>query len=395
MGSSKPATNCSRPDDAEAGFDIQPDFERFHQRDDVFRRSWWDARIRNPKSKLFYETYREPLTNWRLTDGFTQKDYALRNAAWHVSDLFTELHQDDDRREGFNDEFTLTRGVAIERMDMGTPAQAADEVKRVAKGFGADLVGITSYDDRWMYVDKFSDLTLTDRPQEIPAEVTNVIVTAQSMDYDLIRTVPSALSGAATGYGYSRDATVVLSTAQYIRNLGYQAVASMNDTSLAIPFAIKAGLGEYGRHGLLITKEFGPRVRLGKIYTDLPLAHDRPTDFGVKAFCDICRRCSTACPVQAIPDDAPSTVRYNQSNIKGVRKWSVDGEKCFSYWVAQNTDCSICIRVCPYNKDFSKWWLRVGRWLAGTMLRRLMLWLDVWLGYGARMDPKQWWSAKV
>ena len=219
MESSKPATNCSRPDDAEAGFDIQPDFERFHQRDDVFRRSWWDVRIRNPKSKLFYETYREPLTNWRLTDGFTQKDYALRNAAWHVSDLFTELHQDDDRREGFNDEFTLTRGVAIERMDMGTPAQAADEVKRVAKGFGADLVGITSYDDRWMYVDKFSDLTLTDRPQEIPAEVTNVIVTAQSMDYDLIRTVPSALSGAATGYGYSRDATVVLSTAQYIRNL--------------------------------------------------------------------------------------------------------------------------------------------------------------------------------
>ena len=224
-------------------------------------------------------------------------------------------------------------------MDMGTPAQAADEVKRVAKGFGADLVGITSYDDRWMYVDKFSDLTLTDRPQEIPAEVTNVIVTAQSMDYDLIRTVPSALSGAATGYGYSRDATVVLSTAQYIRNLGYQAVASMNDTSLAIPFAIKAGLGEYGRHGLLITKEFGPRVRLGKIYTDLPLAHDRPTDFGVKAFCDICRRCSTACPVQAIPDGVPNTVRYNQSNIKGVRKWSIDGEKCFSYWVAQNSDC--------------------------------------------------------
>ena len=31
-------------DDASAGFDVQPDFERFSQRDDVFRRSWWDAR---------------------------------------------------------------------------------------------------------------------------------------------------------------------------------------------------------------------------------------------------------------------------------------------------------------------------------------------------------------
>ncbi|MAM85609.1 MAG: reductive dehalogenase [Acidobacteria bacterium] len=381
--------------DTEAGFDIQPDFERFHQRDEVFRRSWWDARIRSPKSELFYATHREPLKSWRPTDGFTQKDYALRNAAWHVSDLFTDLKQDADRREGFNDEFTLTRGVAAERMDLGTPVETAAEIKRVAKGFGADLVGITDYDERWMYAKKFSDLTLVDRPQEIPAEVTNVIVTAQSMDYDLIRTVPSALSGAATGAGYSRDAMVVLSIAQYIQNLGYQAVASMNDTSLAIPFAIKAGLGEYGRHGLLITKEFGPRVRLGKIYTDLPLAHDQPIRFGVKEFCDVCRRCSAGCPVQAIPDGVPSTVRYNQSNIKGVRKWSVDGEKCFGYWAAQNSDCSICIRVCPYNKDFSKWWLRVGRWLAGTRLRRLMLWLDMRLGYGERMDPKRWWSARA
>ena len=217
--------------DAEASFEVQPDFQPFSQRDDVFRRSWWDARIRSAKSDLFYATYREPLSNWRSTDGFTQKDYALRNAAWHVSDLFTDLKRDTDRREGFNDEFTLTRGVADERIDLGTPAETAADIKRVAKGFGADLVGITDYDERWMYVNKFSDFSLTERPQEIPAEVTNVIVTAQSMDYDLIRTVPSALSGAATGAGYSRDAMVVLSVAQYIQNLGYKAVASMGGYS--------------------------------------------------------------------------------------------------------------------------------------------------------------------
>ena len=74
-------------------------------------------------------------------------------------------------------------------------------------------------------------------------------------DYEWVRTVPSALSGSATGLGYSHDALVVLSVTQYIRNLGYEAIASMNDTSLAIPYAIKAGLGEYGRHGLLITKK--------------------------------------------------------------------------------------------------------------------------------------------
>ena len=46
------------------------------------------------------------------------------------------------------------------------------------------------------------------------------------------------------------------------------------------------------------------------------------------------------------------------------------------------------------NKDFSKWWLRAGRWLAGTPLRRLMLWLDGWLGYGERFDPRRGWSAQ-
>ena len=388
-------TNECPPDilvtDKDAGFDITDDFERFNQKDDVFRRSWWDERIRSKKAHRFYTTYREPLATWRKADGFTQKDYALRNAAWHVSDLFTEMKEDEDRREGFSDAFTLQRDVAAEKIAFASPEAAAEEVKHVARRFGADLVGITDNDPRWRYTHKFSDISGTERPNDVPDDLPYVIVTAQAMDHALIRTVPSALSGAATGLGYSHDALVVLSTAQYIRNLGYNAVASMNDSALAIPLAVKAGLGEYGRHGLLITKDFGPRVRLGKIFTDLPLALDRPIDFGVKAFCEICRRCSQACPVKAIPYGDPSTEVHNQSNIKGVRKWSVDGEKCFSFWIGQNSDCSICIRVCPYNKDYTKWWVRVGRRLAGTSLRRLMLWLDVKLGFGQRMPPKWWW----
>jgi reductive dehalogenase len=235
-------------------------------------------------------------------------------------------------------------------------------------------------------------MSSTSRPAEIPDNLNNVIVVAQPMDYELVRTVPSALSGSATGLGYSHDALVVLSLTQYIRNLGYEAIASMNDTSLAIPYAIKAGLGEYGRHGLLITPKYGPRIRLGKIYTNLPLAHDQPINFGVKEFCEICRRCSKGCPVNAIPDGPPSQITHNQSNIHGIRKWSVDGEKCFGFWTAQNSDCSICIRVCPYNKDYSRWLHKLGLRLAGTRLRHFMLWLDVKLGYGERQKSSFWWQ---
>jgi len=90
--------------------------------------------------------------------------------------------------------------------------------------------------------------------------------------------------------------------------------------------------------------------------------------------------------------DGVAIQQSSRSNIKGVRKWSIDGEKCFGYWVSQNSDCAICLRVCPYNKDYSHWWVRAGRRLAGTRLRRLMLWLDIRLGFGERMRPRRWWQ---
>jgi reductive dehalogenase len=378
--------------DGDAGFEVLDGFQRFNQRYDVFNRSSWDPRIHSEKTVRFHETYAKPLEIWRQADGYTQKDYALRNASWQVTDLFAEFKEEEDRREGFLDEFSILREPATERHPVESPEAMSSEIKRVAKVFGADLVGITCYDERWVYTHKFSRQHQKEKPNELPEDLKHVVVIAQEMDYGLITTVPSALSGTATGLGYSKDTVVLLSLAQYIRNLGYQAVASLNDTALAIPLAIQAGLGEYGRHGLLITKEFGPRVRLGKIFTDMPLANDQPIHFGVREFCDMCRRCASACPSQAIPSFVPTEEILNESNISGVRKWTVDGEKCFRFWASQNSDCSICIRVCPYNKDYSHWYHRAGRWLAGTFLRKLLLRLDIWLRYGARRAPKSWWG---
>ena len=382
-----------------ATFIIQEGFQRFSQRDEIFCRSFWDAEIRSERcnhcserTEIFYETYRRPLKHFRQVDGFTQRDYSVRNAAWYVTDIFAERFEDRDRREGFLDEFTPYRAGADEKRVVDSPADMSKEIKRVAKGFGADLVGVTAYDERWVYTHNYSAQTKQAKPNELPSGLDHVIVIATNMDYDLIQTVPSALSGAATGLGYSRDIVALLSLAQYIRNLGYRAVESLNDTALAVPYAIQAGLGEYGRHGLVITKEFGPRVRFGKIFTDLPLTHDKPIRFGVKEFCESCRRCTRACPPQAISDDPPDDRIYNRSNLKGVTKWSVDAEKCFGFWVNQNSDCSICIRVCPYNKDYRHWIYRLGRYLASTWLRHFLPKIDAWMGYGARKATGWWWA---
>jgi reductive dehalogenase len=378
--------------DEAAGFEVFEDFERFSQKNDVFCRAFWDPSVRTEKTDAFYQTYRKPLEHFRTVDGFQHRDYSLRNAAWHVPDVFAELKEAEDRREGFLDDYSVLRDSGAPPRPIDSPKQMSAEVKRAARTFGADLCGITTQDERWIYAQRYSAQSQGEKPNVVPPDLANVIIVATAMDYDLVKTVPSALSGAATGLGYSRDIVTVLSLAQYIQNLGYRAVASLNDTALAIPLAIRAGLGEYGRHGLLITSEFGPRVRLGKVFTDLPLGHDRPIRFGVREFCAVCRRCTDACPPKAIPGGEPSRDVHNASNLKGVRKWTVDAERCFGFWAGQNSDCSICIRVCPYNKDYSRWFARVGRWLAGTRLRRFMLWLDVKLRYGKRHRASWWWK---
>jgi epoxyqueuosine reductase len=374
-------------------FTTNGDFQRFNQQNDVFNRSVWDERVCSDRVRKFFESYYTDLAEFRKVSGFQHRDYALRNAAWYIADFTADLlEQSADRKEGFLDTYTMFREGAQVRLEGVPPADMSADIKQVGKYLGADLVGICAYDERWVYTHNYSRRDQRAKPMDLPDDLPYVVVIANEMDHDTIQTVPSALSGAATGQGYSKDIIAVLSLTQYIRNLGYQAVASLNDTALSIPLAIQAGLGQYGRHGLLITREFGPRVRIAKIFTDLPLQPDQPIDFGVTEFCEICRKCTRNCPPHAIPDGAPNTTLYNISNISGVEKWSVDAEKCFKFWTNQGTDCSICIRVCPYNKDYSKWWHRLGQRLAGTGLRRLMLWLDDRLRYGQRKSPGWWWG---
>ena len=375
-------------------WEVLDDFERFSQVDDVFNRAFWDPEIATAEARRFFGSYREQLTEWRSASGFGQRDYAIRNAAWHVVDVFAEMHDGDDLRDGFLSPLTQLRDGPAEQFDMGPPDEASATVKQVAGVFGADLVGICANDDRWLYSERYARHADEGRPLDLGEGLGNVIVVGQSMDHDLVDTVPSALSGAATGLGYSKDVLVLLSTAQWLRNLGYRAVPSLNDTALAIPLAIQAGLGEYGRHGLVITPEFGPRVRFGKIFTDAPLHHDSPVRFGVTEFCESCRRCTEACPPGAIADGPPTSVKLNRSTIGGVRKWTTDGERCFSYWAQIVSDCMICVRVCPYNKDFSRFRHRVGRRLAATRLRGLMLWLEDRIGYGKRLRPRDWWAGR-
>ena len=383
-------TPPTQADDADAGIEITEDFAPFHQKNDIFTRAFWDDTLRTDETDAFFASYRMEAVP-RRGDGFTRRDFALRNAAWLVSDIVSDRRAGDGMREGFQAPIQPDTPVAAEQVDVDDPAKMATEVKRIARFFGADLCGITDFDSRWVYAARVDTRDMSEVPHDLPDGLSSVIVLGHEMDRELVATYPSALAGAATGREYSHEAAIVMQLAAYIRNLGYEAVPSMNDTALVIPYAVKAGLGEYARNQMVITPEFGPRLRFSKIFTNLPLTHDKPRPMGVRAFCDICTKCADACPVKALPYGPPSTETANVSAIRGVRKWTSDAEKCFGFWVKLASDCAICMRVCPFNRDFSTLLDRLWLKLALGPLRRLALWLA--RDHGKRRKPGDWWGA--
>ena len=104
-----------------------------------------------------------------------------------------------------------------------------------------------------------------------------------------------------------------------------------------------AGIGDIGRHGILITKEYGCRLRLGVVTTDMPLIPDEREDFGLKEFCQSCSRCVRTCPGKAIPSGDPI-------DINGIKRWQIKQENCYNIWRSIGTDCGICISSCPFSQ---------------------------------------------
>lgn len=380
--------------DRAAGIETTDEFEPFSQIDDIFTRAFWDDSVRSPDTDAFFASYRMK-AEYRRGEGFSQKDFALRNASWAVSNMISNRGAGEGRREGFQAPVAIETPVAPDTLEIADPAAFTAEIKAIAKLFGADLVGICEHDERWLYATRVDTRDFSEAPNDLPDGITHVIVLGHEMDPGLVATYPSALGGSATGLEYSHEAAIVIQLASYIRNLGYEAVASMNDTGLVIPLAIKAGLAEYGRNQMAITPEYGPRLRFSKIFTSLPLVADAPKPLGITDYCAICSKCADQCPPRALPHGPPSAERANRSTIRGVVKWSADCEKCFGYWAKLKSDCAICMRVCPFNRDFSRWHNRVWKRLATSRFRRIALWWERRFPSGERVKPNAWWRSNA
>ena len=209
------------------------------------------------------------------------------------------------------------------------PQTGTSEVKARALELGADGVGICALTEEALYEGYDPDYPLA-------------ISIMLHMDPEEMRFTPGIRSAQETMRVYMDISRIAIELAASIRARGFRARAYGESSDLLhLPIAVRAGLGELGKHGSLISKSHGPNVRLATVLTDMPLATDEPVDIGVEDLCAGCRRCTIDCPADAISDD--------KQMIRGVQRWYVDFDRCVPYFV-KTMGCGICIEVCPWTK---------------------------------------------
>lgn len=226
----------------------------------------------------------------------------------------------------------------------GNKKTITKRIKGLAKHYGAKLVGITELKNYHYYTHRGRHAEVYG--EEIKLDHKYGIVFAIEMDKDMINRGPMISEIIETSKCYVDASVVGMILSYYIRSLGYEARNHMDANYLLMPVLVAkdAGLGEIGRNNLLTTKEFGSRIRLGVVTTNLELEVDEPISFGLEDFCSLCKNCALICPSQSISHET-------EKETNGNFNWTIKQETCYIKWTYTGTDCGMCISSCPFSQN--------------------------------------------
>lgn len=228
---------------------------------------------------------------------------------------------------------------------------SCDELKYFCRSSGADLAGIADlapFQQGWLTLP--ADLLLpytraVSVAVRLDNEIMDAITTVPTTEYAehyrkanmALDSLTAAIAGWIVGRGYRAEAvpaSKIMDTENLLGAVSHKAIARM------------AGIGWQGKSLLIVSPEYGPRIRLATVLTDMPLIPDSP----IANQCGACTECTDACPARAI------------RNVKADERYASREEALFFGQCVDKTYensllsgisariCGVCVRACPHGK---------------------------------------------
>jgi len=223
------------------------------------------------------------------------------------------------------------------------------ELKSAAKAAGADLVGAAALDPF-----RPGGTCLPSHMLERFSNAASVAVRLDPAIFERIEGAPTpeyaqhyrqanakldgitaALVNWITARGFAAcaiPASEIVDEANQLGRISHKAVARL------------AGIGWQGKSLLIVSPQYGPRIRLSTVLTDIPLVPDKP----LKNRCGTCRECTRACPASAIKN-IRTAERY------ASREEALDLRRCVEQTLRFKSCpgigaqiCGVCVKVCPF-----------------------------------------------
>ena len=282
----------------------------------------------------------------------------------------------------------------------GTPEENSKMLRSAGRIMGASDMGFVKLDEKTKKL-LWGKITFEDVEKGYAEPENNKFVLPNKDLWAVCSVIPQSLwmqqysermSWASSNtMSYSRANIYGNRLSVFLRGLGYQAYGGDTESmGRSVGFGVMAGLGEYGRAGILVSPKYGTDIRTVLItITDLPLAVTKPIDAGITKFCETCKKCGEMCPSGAISmEEKPFWGGGAKYQAKGIKGWYMDAKKCYSFMLGGEPDCSRCQTVCPFTKfdeavlhDLIK--LSIG---TAPMLNSAIRKMDDVFGYGEEPD---------
>ncbi|MFC1916879.1 hypothetical protein ACFLX1_01955, partial [Chloroflexota bacterium] len=182
-------------------YQVLETYHRFDQKNNMVCRPHWDPSLHQLDSQRLEVPLRRMASG---IAGFERNDFALVASSSVLASTFgTGVNTPNS---GLTSWEMLPLSVSLkfheEKHVVTDTVKMTNQLKRVARYFGAELVGVANLDLRWVYSHHYIPETDESRPVEIDQRYKYVIIMAMEMDYNMMKTAPSALEHAEVRLTY-------------------------------------------------------------------------------------------------------------------------------------------------------------------------------------------------